>query len=442
MSRMLGCVLIAVGLAGCGEPRAPDVVLMVVDTLRADHLGAYGYSRATSPQLDRFAAEAIVFEDVVSPAPWTLPAVASMLTSTYPSVHGLRSRSGDKSFKRMRDGFTTIADAFAAAGYRTVAIGTNPWVNTRGHGLQQGFESYEPLVKEQARTVNHRVRAVLEMDDPRPVFLYVHYMDVHGPYLGHYNPSLPDLGPIDERYARKLDRLERFKLPPYLSIEGAGDLGTYVDAYDKSIRGWDNSFGRLMAWLDETGRADRTIVTVTSDHGEEFLEHGGWNHGDTVFDEQIRIPWILRAPRERARRVGGLKSLLDLAPTILSLSGVPVPTTMRGLDALEAGGTLDRAVFSESHIRQGAVVREDGSILVAMRRGGKKWIVYRRQRSCFDLEKDPLEASPADCDANQFDPVLDWMEEMRQTAESLGKTGEFEASAEERQQLRELGYAE
>ena len=420
------------------------MILVVVDTLRADHLGAYGYPRDTSPELDRFAEEAILFERVVAPAPWTLPSVASMLTSTYPSVHGLRSREGGTSLTSMRDGLTTLAESFADAGYRTVAIGTNPWVNTEGHGLQRGFDEYHDLEDASARAVNTRVREVLgtgpPQDDPRPTFLYVHYMDVHGPYA-HNARGVPDLGPIDERYVRTLTREEHRKIPKYLKPK-PGRLDLYVAAYDRGIRLWDRQFGELLAWLAQAGRLDRAIVSVTSDHGEEFLEHGDWNHGLDVHDEQIKVPWILRVPGEGGRRVGALTSLIDVGPTLLARAGIAVPGSMAGVDVLEDPPDAGRAVLSETHIARNAVPRPDGGALVAMLRGDDKWIVEPRGTRCFDLARDPLEQQPTRCDPDGLEEVRRWLERLAEQAADLGDTGKFVPSPETRQRLRELGYAE
>jgi len=179
--------------------------------------------------------------------------------------------------------------------------------------LQQGFETYETALREPADFVHARARRILEADDPRPVFLYLHYMDVHGPYVAQRDESLPTLGPVEERARRPLTRAEKKKVPSYLRIPKARTVSGYVDAYDRGIQIWDRSFGEFARWLDETGRLGNTIVVIVSDHGEELLEHGGWNHGLTVFEEQIYVPWILRIPGEAGRRIDGAAvSLIDV----------------------------------------------------------------------------------------------------------------------------------
>jgi arylsulfatase A-like enzyme len=343
----------------------------------------------------------------------------------------------------MRDGLTTVSEAFSRGGYRTAALGTNPWVNASGHGLRRGFEDYRLLPDTRAAEVNAQAKEILEADDARPLFLYVHYMDVHGPYVAGNAEGIPDLGAVEERYTRELAADERKRLPGYLVLEGADSLATYVDAYDRGIRAWDRAFGELVDWLDETGRLDRTVVAVTSDHGEEFLEHGGWNHGDTVYDEQVRVPWVLRAPGARPRRVPGLASGIDMAPTLLALASLPVPETMAGLNALAEGAPREqRAVFSETHLRKGGGRRRDKRSLLALRRGHRKWIVEGQTRRCFDLASDPLEQRPVECDPAGFADVARWFVELERRGEALGERSWFEPSEERKQQLRELGYAE
>jgi arylsulfatase A-like enzyme len=434
----LACALVA-----CSDPGPPDVLLLVVDTLRADRLSLYGSPRITSPRLDRFASESVVFDAAVAPASWTLPSVASLMTSRHPSVHGLRARNGSRHFTTMRTGLTTLSEAFLQGGYRTVALGTNPWVSASGHGLRRGFEDYRVLTDETADEVNAQAREILESNDARPLFLYVHYMDVHGPYVAGRDEPIPELGALEERYTRKLAAAERKKLPGYLVLEGADSLDTYVDAYDRGIRAWDREFGELVDWLDETGRLERTIVAVTSDHGEEFLEHGGWNHGETVYEEQIRVPWVLRAPGVPPRRISRLASLIDVGPTLLALAAIDVPETMVGVNALADGRPgQQRAVFSETHLKKTRGRRRHKPPLVAMRRGNQKWIVEGPRRRCFDLASDPLEQREVKCDPAGYAEIARWLAEVERRGKAFGEQVEFEPSEERKQHLRELGYVE
>jgi arylsulfatase len=439
--RALGVVFTALLFLACGEPPTrPDVLLLVVDTLRADHLGLHGYARPTSPELDRFSRGAIVFEEVVAPAPWTLPSVASLLTGTYPSMHGLLAKRGDRTSTRLRAGLATLAETFSDAGYRTVAIVSNPWVDTAGHGLQRGFEQYQSALNEDADALHARAREILNDDDPRPVFLYLHYMDVHGPYRAARDPTEPDLGRVASEYRRDVTSAEFEAIPRYLRIGEVSRLGVYLDAYDRGIRRWDASFGGFVDWLEETGRLDTSVVSLVADHGEEFLEHGGWHHGATVFQEQVRVPWILRLPRIPPARVDARTvSLIDVGPTLLAFAGIRAPETMQGVDQR---GDVDpqRAVYSESHIRRGFVLRERP--VIAMQRGGRKWVVDARAELCFDRRQDPGERAPQSCPPARFEEARRWSEHTRRRGEELGEVREFEMSPQDSARLQELGYGE
>lgn len=432
-----GIVLLALG--SCGDPaRRPDVLLLLVDTLRADHLGLYGYPRPTSPELDRFAARAIVFEEVLAPASWTLPSVASLFTSSYVSRHGLRAKRGNESSTRMRADLPTLAEAFSQAGYRSVAVVANPWVDTRGHGLQRGFEDYQSAQGEDADALQARARSALEDDDPRPVFLYVHYMDVHGPYRTGGEPGEPDLGPIADAYRRDLDDAEREAIPKYLQLEGVDRLGVYLDAYDRGIRRFDAAFGRFVDWLRDSGRLENSVIAVVSDHGEEFLEHGGWHHGASVYQEQVRVPWILHDPAAPSERIASRAvSLVDVAPTLLARAGLEAPPSMRGLDQL---GAVDpeRPVYSETHVRRGFVMRREP--IVAMQRGHRKWLVGERAGGCFDRARDPDERSPGPCEPGSLAELRRWSRRQASEGLALGDTEAFELDPGEARRLEALGY--
>ncbi len=442
----IGAVLPAcAALLGC-EPgagaRSPDVCLLLVDTLRADHLGLYGYPRETSPSLDAFAAASVVFEDVVAPSSWTMPSVGSLMTSTYPSVHGMRTRTGDASTTALRPQLPTLAEAFRQAGYRTVALVTNPWT-TPGYGFERGFDEYQLFRMDvPASALDFVARQALDSGDPRPVFLYVHYMDVHGPYDAA--PRLPPeaLGPIPAPLDRAMTVRERRSVPGYLRLDRSRRLGAYVHAYDSGIRMWDLAFGAWLSWLATSGRADHTIVSVTADHGEELLDHGGWNHGTNLHQESIWIPWILRVPGRPPERVADRTvSLLDVGPTLLAAAGAPIPDTMDGVDAL-AGAPASRDVFSETEVRIGGfpdVPRK------AVRRGSRKLIRNADRETCYDLSRDPGEQQPladdAACRAELGGALDAWQRAAAERADALGPVTESPLDASAREQLEALGYA-
>jgi arylsulfatase len=337
------------------DPDQPfNFVLVIVDTLRADHLGAYGYERATSPFMDRNAASGVLFRDVVSPSSWTLPAVASVLTSTYPGRHGA-DRLGTR-FPREAD---DLASRLREAGYRTASFNTNPWLR-RVFGFDDGFDDYydqsrlslrremagvrlknlvlrklnkirdDPERLPRAPEVTSRAERWLRENGAGPFFLYLHYMDVHAPYL-----------PV-EPYRGRFCRGHRFDLPDHLlehrfrHLKLTGDMEALehvIDRYDEEILATDDSFGRLMRSLEGIGLSERTVVILTSDHGEEFYDHGGTRHSRTLYQEVVRVPLIVILPgggRSPGRSVQARVSTLDVYPTILEMAGLPVPAHVAG----------------------------------------------------------------------------------------------------------------
>jgi arylsulfatase A-like enzyme len=419
---------------------------LLVDTLRADHLSLYGYERPTSPNLDQFARSAIVFEKVMAAAPWTLPSVASVMTGAYPSVHGLRATLSADKVTALRPEVTTLAEQFAGQGYRTVAIITNPWVITERFGLARGFEEYIPLIRENAPAVHELAREVIVRDDPRPLFLYLHYMDPHGPYNRHPDTDPTGLGPLPARLQRKLTPKENRSLPNYLRLPGKQDLGSYIQAYDRAIYGWDESFGAWIRWLDARNPNPAPVVAVIADHGEEFTERGSWSHGTTLYEEQLSVPWLLRLPDRSPTRVSDrVVSLIDVAPTLLAALGMPIAETMMGSDVLSDAFPLDRAVFSETEIRLGGIV-DSRFFQRAVRRGDEKYIQRPSGPECYELASDPFERSP-DCGATSWRDraradIERWDRENKTLASTLGSSDSLELDPELLEHLRAIGYAQ
>ena len=274
---LLGLVLgLALGLAACDVrgPR-PDVVLVLVDTLRADRLGAYGYALPTSPRLDAVAAEGLVFERAYSASTWTKPAVASLFTALMPAEHGIvrQLREGDPELltQVVPHSLPTLAERFRADGYRTVAVVRQPNMLPQ-MGFARGFDVYDAPAHEDAFALVERLLARLDEDERgRPVFLYLHLLDVHWPY-DEMLPSLaPDaFGPLSESEWAWMDRptVRRAKRHGWRQV----DWPTITARYDHGVAFVDAAIGRLVEGLTERGRWDRTLLAVTSDHGEGFLE--------------------------------------------------------------------------------------------------------------------------------------------------------------------------
>ncbi len=344
----LAALALALALAGapglsCSggfDPAHQDVVLVVVDTLRADHLGVYGYERATSPRLDAFARRAAVFDTAWSAAPWTLPSVMSIMTSRYPSAHRVENDG-----LRLADDVPTVAETLQRAGYATGGFVSHVYVSSL-YGFGRGFEVFDDFGLSQpgyrleagmeppADRVTDAALAWLRGQGRRPVFLLVHYFDPHWPYAPPeaYRALFPDAyhGPLDASY----DAISKF-LDPLAPIPE--DYRRFlIDRYDGEVRFVDDQLGRLLDGLAASGRAPRSWVLVTADHGEEFKDHGSMGHGRRLYEETIHVPLIIgRAAGQGSGGAGGSRvatpvSGIDLFPTIAALAGAAAPAGLQG----------------------------------------------------------------------------------------------------------------
>jgi len=327
------------------EGAKPNVVLVIVDTLRADALG-FASGKATTPRIDALAREAVYFRNAYAQSSWTRPSVATILTGLHPVEHGAIQK-----FDPLPEGVVTIAEFLRDAGYWTAGFVTN--INVAPiFNFQQGFGEYHylapsfyfgasdsatrlsaykllRLVRERffrrhlyfyhyyqdAKVMREHVARWLAAKPPEPFFLLLHYMDPHDPYF-----EIPYNG---KGIARVLD-----PNPP------ATQAAEMRRLYDADVTYFDEQFGELLSEFRRRGLLDRTLLVVTADHGEEFHEHGGWWHGTTLYEEQLRVPLMIRRP-------GGVGAgtertdwaqTLDLAPTILAQAGLPATPSLRGRD--------------------------------------------------------------------------------------------------------------
>jgi arylsulfatase A-like enzyme len=409
----LAAACLPVLLVACGRPFDPaheDVVLVVVDTLRADHLGAYGYGRGTSPRLDALAGRATVFESAWSAAPWTLPSVMSIMTSRYPSNHRVENDG-----MKLASDVPTLAETLNGAGYATGGFVAHVYVSN-AFGFGRGFEVFEDFGLSQpgyrleagmeptADRVTDAALAWLGKQGKKPVFLLVHYFDPHWPYdpPERYRALYPDgyAGPLDARY----DSISKY-LDPLVALP-ADYRQFLIDRYDGEIRFVDDQIGRLLDGLAASGRAARTWVVVTADHGEEFKEHGSMGHGRRLYEEAVHVPLVIGRPvtgaaeaaaqPDGAGRVSVPAGGIDLFPTIAALAGVPAPAGLQGVSLVPllrarppgpaaAAPAADRPLVCET-IRLNAHLK-------AVRRDRLKLIqsMDENRAELYDLAADPLE---------------------------------------------------
>ena len=417
----------------------PNVLLVSVDTLRADHLSGYGYERETSPEIDRLLATGARFDAARTVEPLTSPAVASMITSLYPHEHG-STRNG----VGVRPGLPSLARELDERGYQTAAFIANWTIRDKMSNLGEHFQLYEEVLTRKrwfglvageatAADVNEAVVAWLDehAGRRRPFFAWVHYVEPHSPY---------------EYQGEVAVRL------------GLGDRSrvTRTDRYDTEVAFVDHYVGQLMRRIaDDEALAGNTLVVFTSDHGESLGEHGYWGHGKKLYEPGLHIPLAFHWPgKVRAQQVTAPASILDVPPTVLGLLGLPVPEGYRGYDwsgVLTAGATppAERTLWFQAH--KGAVVdhadsarsRLDGLIGFAMIDGTTKEIVKpdRKLHELFDLSRDPEETKNLNGDGFQpSERLRGWMEAVEKGLKAVGDLPIRDLDEEEIEKLRSLGY--
>jgi arylsulfatase A-like enzyme len=466
---------------------APDVnvVLILLDTLRADHVSAYGYPRPTSPQLDKLAREGVLFEHAITQATYTKPSVASLLTGTFVHRHGVISSRDALGTQQ-----ATMAELLRRRGYQTAAFSANPWI-TPEFRFDRGFDHFESnraidvqltivyrLLRRGGALLRRRGIAIdltrellrlsgetnpsnsrrdeiltasvvtwLAAHGTQPFFLYTHLIGPHDPYdppatavQPFRNPSWDGTPARTKPPARVLSIFERaLPLDPL-----ARDV--MVAQYDGAIRFVDGLVGQITAELERLGVLDRTLVVVTADHGEEFYEHGNWGHGVRLYNEIVRVPLIFRLPGVLTpKRRNDPAMLIDVLPTVLGLTRSPSDDRLEGRN-LFAGGEVSAAAFAEYFSVEGGsyasrMILQDGLKLIDTRDDARQ----QHRVELFDLTTDPQEqrnllgpAAPA--------PAPERVEALRAALAKFEQVGpatrapEIDVGGSTREILRNLGY--
>lgn len=487
-----------------GMSDAPDVLLIMVDTLRADYLGTYGKDGNPSPELDAFASDAVVFEAAFAQASWTRSSGATLFTSRIPSSH-----NADTKAAMLSSDAVTFAEPLQSAGVTTGALVNNINMSAT-FGFDQGFDSflyespdyhyfasesvfgltlYKVIHKlsermggakavhsfyQPAEVVFDDTKAFLEANSEGRVALFTHLMEPHDPYFEH--PSLSGSGPDFNGvgYARAEHEFPKAEDAEYLK-------GVYLD----EIRWMDAELGRFFGWLRETDRYDDLMIVITADHGEEFGEHGGFWHGTTLYEEQIHIPLIVKLPgnAHAGTRVPWQVRSLDVAPTMSSALGVPPDASWQGKDLmadvegwladLEAEAQaepedgepgedepLQPEVRAPGHAKDRLVIAEEdfeGNVIAAIRTRGLKYIRAQEggprglsAQELFAVAKDPKETKELLGAGGQIDGV--YVEDHVKTLDALLNAAVIDLSADgleggtagmtqiECERLKSLGY--
>ncbi|MEQ8762357.1 MAG: sulfatase-like hydrolase/transferase [Planctomycetota bacterium] len=371
------------------EARKPNVVLIGVDTLRADHLSAYGYERPTSPRLEELAREGIRFARALAPAPWTLPSFTSALTSLYPSRHGA-GRGGRGGWTRVHPDAVFLSERLYDAGYLTAGQVANHLISPK-YGLEQGYEIYAHPYRggfESVQVEVPRLEAFIAENKEAPFFLFWHIMDTHLPYDvperfrekfldPEYEGRFEDGVSFNYLVRRPGRRCYAHEGHPEIPSELTdADKKRIVDYYDAEVAEVDEAIGQVLDALKREGLWDDTIVAVIADHGEGLADHDHYHHGYTLYEDQIRVPLILRIPGGPSGKVVDTPvSTIDVMPMVLASLGLKAPEDVQGVDRLDPANA-DVPVFSE-------YATYDSSALKAVYAFGRKYLedpVFEKQQ--------------------------------------------------------------
>jgi arylsulfatase A-like enzyme len=395
-------------LSACGTPPpehfpGANVVLIGIDTLRADHLGCYGYRRPTSPRLDGLARDSVVFTTAISQAPWTLPAFASIFTGLLPSSH--RAGEGKQlNVSSLDPSHDTLATVLKRAGYRTGSFVSNGYVG-KDVGMAAGFDDFG--AKMLAIGAAEGAVEWLRAHGRERFFLFLHIVDPHQPYSPSPEHAAPFLdasyrGPVGTSFAGWAN-------PSW----NDADRRRVIDLYDGEVHFADSLVGRVVDTLAALGVTQKTIVVVTSDHGEELFEHGGIGHGHTLFDELLHVPLIVHLPEGRPRgQIAHQVRSMDLFPTLLDALGLPVPA---GLDAV-----------SLLPMMRGEPPNPETETALA------EYVVVEPERKAIRQRDRKLILDPAAGSATLFDLSADPHEQQDIAAKSPERTAELRARLEHR----------
>jgi arylsulfatase A-like enzyme len=402
-------------LSGCrGTDPQPNVVIVLIDTLRADRLGAYGHRRPTSPHIDQLGRDGVLFERAVAPAPWTLPSVPSLLTGVMPCEHRV-IRDGD----RLPAGIETLAERLKRAGYATASLFHNPYAGPLT-GMQRGFDVSRMTENSDGPAIDP-----LLADSATPLFLYVHNTEPHNPYeatdefvrpFGDVPAAIRDEVMQRSKAYRRLtrvdgdaDRLLGATDNTAEQIQALRDLDALRPAvdvlYDARVLEADRRVGSIIEQLEARGRWENTLFIVTSDHGEEMGEHGGWQHDQSVYEELVHVPLIIRFPRNQyaGRRVADVVGLIDVLPTTMEvvrradLNGAARGRSLMPLVRGEAWRPPSEPAIYAMRINRKKYFRpwkeRRGDLNVVVRQEGWKaiWNAEPRTVELYDLSQDPGE---------------------------------------------------
>lgn len=325
-------LILLTGCEGGDAVKPTNLILVSIDTLRADHLGCYGYAKPTSPAIDAFSAKGVLFNNVSATSPWTLPSHSSLLTGLYPRHNNIIANPNNP-VPSLPPNSITLAAILKKQGLQTAAFVNSTLIN-KNRGFDQGFCDFKYFQEDESQifpsyVIDEGIKW-LSKHGEKPFFLFLHSYDVHSDYrsLPRYEKQFVSTynGKIDGSTKQLIDFGKgRINI-------NSKDLKHLISLYDAGVRQFDDEMSKLFNFLEQKRLLDSTLVIITSDHGEEFLEHGNVLHGKSHFQESIHIPLVIRGPGIPVKRINTIASLVDIMPTILSQFGFPTLSTLDGID--------------------------------------------------------------------------------------------------------------
>ncbi len=430
---------------GKTEKRPYSLLLISMDALRPDRVGCYGYAQAHTTTIDGLSARGVRFTRMYAQSPWTRPSLVSLLTSRYPSECGMGRAPGESMDEVLQRYVLTVpasaislAQVAKEAGFATGAYMANPYMDPPlCEGVNRGFDRYwvgRTRDEEFAEVPCRAAGRWLQQNTGKSFFLWVHLLEPHSPYDPRTRPP-----------AAPGSREELFRMTVAQQLRGQelqpSELELLRTLYDEEIAYADAQVGQLLAALEASGVADRTVICFFADHGEEFLEHGSLGHGQSLYQELLHVPCIIVAPKVLPQVVNEPRGLMDLAPTLAVLCGLRVPGEWLGLDLFsqQAAASPPPPVFGESLLygrEQKAVISGDWKIMCTM----------DQKYKAFDLATDPGEKKPLPADRAPADlkaVLASWATRMEEQARALRAQQTPRApqmSEETRKALQSLGY--
>jgi len=443
--------------AGPGPNRPPDVFIYLIDAVRADHLSCYGYGRNTSPRIDAFATEATLYEQAQTAATWTRPSVATLLSSIYPFLHGAMHMKRDS----LDEWVVLLPEMLQANGYQTWCVATNPPISAK-FGFDQGYDGFTYGYRKPAQWVNARVEQYLAESDPEhPVFMYIHTMEPHAPYT----PKAESFEVFDRGFEGRCDGSVKSlvaagRIRPKLSSD---DIEYLIDLYDAELLDADAGFAQFLEVLRAAGRFDDSLIVLLADHGEAFADHDTLEHGNTLNQEEMHVPLIIRYPGGRfaGARISQRVSLVDVVPTVLAATGIEPHMTypLFGRDlappVLDSDSSPAPCIYAEvsrydnDHVDLVGIIDSDGYKRVIDVSTVKGIRATKESIGLWDTKADATEqfdvtsAHPVRA-AYDEQLIVKWLTRQQRWYEALSPEDmqPVEMSDELRKELRGLGYLE